>query len=207
MKTIQLKTYGMGRYGDVSPFPMGDLELEIFGIPDISAQFRFLAKCNGAICAESTVSAARNRVTIPREKLSAGRFSCEVRQYDKGTETKIFKVEDLLITDISGDLSADPEIAHLRREIEELRAETAGLGKLAKEEKSAREKAESELKELLAYAHETALGLLKFAFEDYRENVYLGGGTFEEFLTAYGLSLKEFCAEEIKKIKGDKDND
>lgn len=41
MKTIILKQNGMGRYGDVSPFPMGDLEIELQGIPTYSGEFRF----------------------------------------------------------------------------------------------------------------------------------------------------------------------
>ena len=40
MKTIQLKQYGMGRYGDVSPFPMGDLEIELQGLPSYEGKFR-----------------------------------------------------------------------------------------------------------------------------------------------------------------------
>ena len=119
MKTIQLKN-GMGRYSDVSPFPLGELELEISGIPDISADFRFVAKCNGAKCAQETVSATQNRVTIPADKLSAGRFSCHVEQYVRGELVKVFKVEDLFVTDLAGELEADPEIAQLFRRVESL---------------------------------------------------------------------------------------
>lgn len=117
MKTIQLKANGMGRYGDVSPFPMGDLEIELVGIPSYSGEFRFVAQCNGAKCTESTVSAAQNRVKIPRDKLTAGRFSCFVSHYSKGTEVKRFPVEDLLITELNASVNADPEIADMSRRI------------------------------------------------------------------------------------------
>ena len=53
MKTIILKQNGMGRYGDVSPFPMGDLEIELQGIPTYSGEFRFLAYCNNVKCSET----------------------------------------------------------------------------------------------------------------------------------------------------------
>lgn len=144
MKTIQLKMNGMGRYGDVSPFPMGDLEIELVGIPSYSGEFRFVAQCNGVKCAESTVSAVQNRVNIPRDKLTAGRFSCFVSHYSKGTEVKRFPVEDLLITELNASVSADPEIAQMRREIETLKGLTAHLEKMVQSLTAAAEKAATE---------------------------------------------------------------
>ncbi len=196
MKTIQLKMNGMGRYGDVSPFPMGDLEIELIGIPSYSGEFRFVAQCNGIKCAESTVSAAQNRVKIPRDKLTAGRFSCFVSHYSKGTEVKRFPVEDLLITELNASVSADPEIAEMSRRIAELERQ-------AEEERKARVQTDTEAKEAIEYALDIALALVKFAFEDYRENVYLHGGSFEEFLQTYGIDLSKISAEKIKKIKGE----
>lgn len=196
MKTIQLKVNGMGRYGDVSPFPMGDLEIELVGIPSYSGEFRFVAQCNGAKCAESTVSATQNRVKIPRDKLTAGRFSCFVSHYSKGTEVKRFPVEDLLITELNASVSADPEITEMSRRI-------AALERQAEEERKARVQTDTEAKETIEYALDIALALVKFAFEDYRENVYLHGGSFEEFLQTYGIDLSKISAEKIKKIKGE----
>lgn len=68
MKTIQLKQYGMGRYGDVSPFPMGDLEIELQGLPSYEGEFRFVAQCNGVKCAECRVTPMQNRMNIPRRR-------------------------------------------------------------------------------------------------------------------------------------------
>ena len=119
MRTIYLKS-GVGRYNDVSPFPLGELSLELSGLPDISAEFRFVATCNGIKCAHEAVSAAQNRVTISADKLSAGRFSCHVEQYVRGELVKVFKVEDLLVTDLAGELRADPEVAQLFRRVESL---------------------------------------------------------------------------------------
>lgn len=206
MKTIQLKQHGIGRYGDVSPFPLGDLEIEIVGIPACSGDFRFIGECNNARCAEYTVSAAQNVVKIPRDKLSAGRFSCFVSHYSNGTEVKRYPVEDLLVTELNGAFTADPEIAQLRRDFDALKRQGEELQKAFNLEKIARENAEREIKDALEYAQEIALALVKFAFEDYRENAYLQGGTFEDFLQAYGFDLSQIPEEKIKEIKGDHEN-
>lgn len=203
MKTIQLKQNGMGRYGDVSPFPMGDLEIELLGIPSYSGEFRFIAQCNGVKCAESTVSATQNRVKIPRDKLTAGRFSCFVSHYSKGMEVKRFPVEDLLVTDLNGSIYADPEIAQMCRKITALEQQSQSLQQDLNAEKQTRADAEKAAEEATAYAREIALGLVKFAFEDYRENVYLHGGSFEEFLQTYGIDLSKIPEEKIKEIKGE----
>lgn len=206
MKTIQLKANGMGRYSDVSPFPVGDMEIELIGIPSYSGEFRFVALCNGAKCTESTVSAAQNRVKIPRDKLTAGRFSCFVSHYSKGMEVKRFPVEDLLITELNASVSADPEIAQLSRRISALEQQGQSILKELIAEKNARQTAEKEAREATEYAQAIALGLVRFAFEDYRENVYLHGGSFEEFLQAYGIDLSKLPEEKIKEIKGENDN-
>lgn len=144
MKTIKLKRYGIGRYSDVSPFPLGDLELTLDGIPNTSSSFRMIASCNGRVIEQSTVSCVLNRVTIPQNKLSAGRFSVEVQQYDKGMMTKVYKVEDLLITQFESGAEADPEIAQMIRKIDALTAENASLVQTVAELESAVETAKTE---------------------------------------------------------------
>lgn len=133
MKTIQLKQYGKGRYVDVSPFPLGELELEIQGIPPHIGDFRFLGYNNGSKCAESTVSAAENRIKISRGKLTAGVFSCFVSRYSKGVEVKRFPVEDLLIIELAGKLYADPETAEIERKLAEAEREIKSVKKCAAE--------------------------------------------------------------------------
>ena len=196
MKTLQLKQHGTGRYSDVSPFPLGDLEIEIAGIPNIAAEFRFIGKCNDVKVAEETVNVTKNRVTISQTILSAGRFSAQVQQYNKGILAKIFTCEELIITELGDGLTAEPVTEQLRRNV-------AALSKDLSAEREARLEAENKVKEALQYAHEIALGLLRFAYEDYCENVYLPGGTFEEFLKDYGIDTKGFTPEEINKIKGE----
>lgn len=196
MKTIQLKEHGLGRYSDVSPFPVGDMEIELIGIPSYSGEFRFVGLCNNVKCVESTVSATQNVVKIQRDNLTAGRFSCFVSHYSKGTEVKRFPIEDLLITDLNGSVCADPEIAQMSRKL-------SALEEQAEAEREAREKAEEEATSAIEYAQEMALGLVRFAWKDYRENVYLNGGTFEEFLQEFGIDLSRISEEKIKEIKGE----
>lgn len=125
MKTIQLKSKGIGQYLDGLPFPVGDLSLEILGIPAYSGEFRFIAECNGEQVASATVTAESNIVQISADKLTAGRFSCAVYHYVGGETVKKFPVEDLIITDLSGELAADPEIAQMTRRISALEELTA----------------------------------------------------------------------------------
>ena len=194
MKIIQIKQNGIGRYSDVSPFPLGDLELEIQGVPTYVAEFRFIGKCNGAKCVESVITATQNRVIIPRDKLTAGTFSCRVIQYTKGIETKIFPIEDLFLTDLDGNFSAEPVIVNLQNKIKSLET-------LLSEEKAAREKAENEVRTAKEYTDGILFGLAQFAFKDYQMNVYLDGAAdIETFLKSFGITLSE---EDKIRIKGE----
>lgn len=125
MKVILIKPKGMGRYGDVLPFPIGELELQILGIPAYDGEFRFVAECNGVKVCSQAVTPESNIVHIAQEQLSAGRFSCAVWHYIGGEAVKKYPVEDLIITDLSGGLEADPELAQLTRRVAELEALTA----------------------------------------------------------------------------------
>lgn len=125
MKTIQLKSRGIGQYGDALPFPVGELELQLLGIPAYSGEFRFVAACNGEQVASCAVTPESNTVHIAQEQLSAGRFSCAVWHYIGGEAVKKYPVEDLIITDLSGGLEADTELAQLTRRVAELEALTA----------------------------------------------------------------------------------
>ena len=125
MKTIQLKSRGIGQYGDGLPFPVGELELQISGVPAYDGEFRFVAECNGVKVCSQAVTPESNIVHIAQEQLSAGRFSCAVWHYIGGEAVKKYPVEDLIITDLSGGLEADPELAQLTRRVAELEALTA----------------------------------------------------------------------------------
>lgn len=204
MKTIILKQNGMGRYGDVSPFPIGDLELELQGIPTYSGEFRFLAYCNNVKCSENTVTAANNRVSIPREKLVAGRFTCVVIHYSKGIEVKRFPVEDLLVTQLETGFQAFPELAQMEQRISALER---GLSDERESRiayvRNSEERMTALVQEHAAKERKLTLALMKFAYKDYRENVYLESGSFEDFLNGFGFDNTALSDEEIKFIKGE----
>lgn len=194
MKTIRFKENGIGRYNDVSPFPLGALDLELKGIPDTTGEYRFVGAMNGKQCVLECVTAAQNRVNIPRDKLTAGKFSCRVIQYMDGKEVRIFKAEDLLITDVNGNFSAVPEIVEIREEIKAL--QTA-----LEQETAARKEAEAQAQTAKEYADGILFGLVRFAYKDFKQNVYLDGtSNFDGFLQAFGIALSE---EDKAKIKGD----
>lgn len=145
MKTIQFKRHGTGRYSDVSPFPLGDLELELNGLPNASGDLRFCAFVNGMKCADATVTSVKNRVKIPHDKLKAGVFSCRVTQFCKGEEVKRFNAEDLLIAETCGQATADPEIARMERMIAELFEQVEALKNALAGETEARRETENSI--------------------------------------------------------------
>lgn len=196
MHILTIKEKGLGRYSDVSPFPLGDgdLEIEIIGIPAYRGDFKFIAQCNGVQCAQETVSTTQNHVIIPHDKLSAGRFSCRVVYYIRRKEVCTFNVEDLLITNLDANLFSTPEIFSLNAEILSLKA-------TLDEEKTARADAEAKAKDAKEYADNILLGLVRFAYADYRQNVYLDGTpNFDGFLQAFKINLSE---EDKIKVKGE----
>ena len=67
-----------------------------------------------------------------------------MQQYDKGVLTKVFKTEDLLVTDLESGAEADPEIAQMIRKIDALAAENASLAQTVEELKAAVETAQTE---------------------------------------------------------------
>lgn len=194
MKTIRFKENGIGRYSDVSPFPLGALDLELKGIPDTTGEYRFVGAMNGKQCVSERVTAAQNRVSIPSDKLTAGKFSCRVIQYMDGKEVRIFKAEDLLITDVNGDFSAVPEIVEIREEIKALQTALA-------QERAERKEAEAQAQAAKEYTDGILFGLVRFAYKDFKQNVYLDGtSNFDGFLQAFGIALSD---EDKGKIKGE----
>lgn len=132
MKTIEFNQYGLGRYANASPFPFGDLELELQNIPETTGDFRFIGKINGVQCALESVTPSQNRVFISADKLCAGRFSCRLIQFMDGKEIAIYTVEDLLITEVDFNLLATPEIQTIQKNIDAMGAEIDVLQQLVK---------------------------------------------------------------------------
>ena len=204
MREIKL-SLGLGRYQSVSPFPIGDLDLYISGIPKISGDFRLLAWCNGDKIGEYTVSIAQPHVVIPREKLEAGTFSCRVDHYNGSDLVRHYLVEDLIIKELNTDLTAVPEINELREQVKMLETfrvsaaeELYTLGKNLEDEqiKHEEQKAQNEetvraLKEENTKTREALVKMVQWAYNVQNEVPYLDGNTADEFIQTLGIELSE----------------
>lgn len=172
-KSIILKSNGLGRYDDVSPFIIVDgiLELKV-NLPAFNGEFFFIAENNGAsfkqVIPESGV--------VVLDGLTVGELKAEVKHYLKGNLIQSFKIEPLILRAVDCNLSGTPEIVELTQSLKEL--------------KQALEEREKKLNAKFA-------ALLRFAYTDYHNNVFLSGGSLADFLKEFGLKLTE---EEIKEI-------
>ncbi|MDE6597603.1 MAG: hypothetical protein K2K60_03080 [Clostridia bacterium] len=201
MKTIILKSNGTGRYDDVSPFIVTDNRLEIKAIlPNFNGEFYLVAENNGKTYKK--LLSCDGSVLL--DELTVGELNAEVKHYLKGEHIKTYKIEPLLLKEVEGMHSVIPEIVELKTELLNLKTKNAALQtNLSELDNSFTEyKNNADLREMRVYKN--ALALMKFAFKDYKDNVYLGGRNMEEFISEFGFELTE---EEIKAIKGENKND
>lgn len=187
MRTIQLKANGIGQYDNVSPFIVTDNRLELqVELPNFNGEFYFVYEINGKT----------DKHLLPRSgqiifaNLSAGELKAEVKHYLKGELIKTYIVEPLLLKEVEGTLSALPEIEELRRRI----------GNVENSFAEYKEAATAQLERM----ERNFLALARFALKDYENNVYLNGGTVQDFVTEFGFELTE---KQIKLIKGEKEDD
>ena len=194
MREIKL-THGLCTYDVRTPFPVGDLELYISGLPDsINAEFRLVAFNNDSKIGEYTLNRNNPYISIPREKLSAGVFSCHVLHYQGDTIVHRYTVENLIITDIDDTLSATPEIVELNDKITALTAKADEFEERITEQNKALEtanaKAES-LTEELANINAFALRLLKWAYGVECSVPFLDGGSVTDFIGKLNITLSD----------------
>lgn len=123
MREIKLSS-GLSRYDTNTAFPIGDLELYVSNLPTCSGEFRLVAYMNSKKIDTYTLTRDNPRATIPRDKLSAGVFSCRVFHIQGDVVVQHFTVENLVITELDDDLSAEPEITALNTRITELTEKT-----------------------------------------------------------------------------------
>lgn len=126
MREIKLSA-GLSRYDTNAAFPIGDLELCVSNLPTCSGEFRLVAYMNSKKIDTYTLTRDNANVTIPRDKLSAGVFSCRVVHIQGDTVVQNYRIENLVITELNDDLSAEPEITALNARITELTEKTTGF--------------------------------------------------------------------------------
>lgn len=185
MRTIELKTNGTGRYGDVSPCMVTDncLELKV-ELPNVNGEFYMIAENNGK--AYKKLLPRDGALTL--DGLVAGELNAEVKHYLKGVLIKVYKIEPLLLKEADGTLSATPEIAVLKAEISALKKSFAEY--------------RQDTERRISRTERNVAALVRFAFKDYNDNVYLGGGTEEDFIKEFG-----FTEEQIVNLKGEEKDD
>ncbi|MDE6504876.1 MAG: hypothetical protein K2L42_03300 [Clostridia bacterium] len=194
MKVIKLKSNGLGRYEDVSPFLVTDNRLEIkVELPSFNGEFYLITENNGKT--DKRLLPQDGTVTI--EGLTAGELNASVKHYVKGALIREYKVEPLLLKEADGNLSAMPELAGLKAALNALGQEYAAL---SEELSKYKEKAAAQIERL----NNNVSALILFAYKDYNTNVFLGGGTVDGFVNGFGFALGE---EEIKLLNGGNKND
>lgn len=201
MKTIILKSNGLGRYDDVSPFIITDNVLRLkVELPNFNGEFYLVTEVNGAV--QKRLLPLDDAITL--ENLTAGELNAEVKHYLKGALIKSYKVEPLLLKEVDGSLSGMPEIEALNRRICAVERDFKEFKQAVEESKQKQEERARELVKRLEKVETNLLALVRFAFKDNTENPYLQGGTLDKFMEEYGFTLSE---EQIKLIKGDKGNE
>lgn len=190
MKTIYLKSNGLGRYEDVSPFVMTDNTLKVkVELPEYNGQFFLVAENNGNKFKQLIEQGGK--ITI--NGLTAGELQVKIEHYLKGEPIRTYKVEPLILKELDVGLQGVPEI-------EELNGRTENLKKSIDEI----EKNNLIFSETLSKLKMQFFALMRFAMKDYKNNVYLDGGSEEEFIKEFGFDLTD---EEIKEIIGGQDNE
>lgn len=194
MKTIMLKSNGVGRYDDVTPYIITDRKLNIkIALPQVNGDFYFVTENNGAT--QKRLLPLDGGISL--DNLTAGELNAEVKHYVKGSLVKVYKIEPLMLKEVDGAISAEPEISVLDRRI---CAVESGFN-IANQ--TAAERAEKLDKKLIR-ANKNINALIRFAFKAYNASPFLGGGTADKFAEEFGYELAE---EEIKFIEGENKND
>ena len=194
MRTVTIKSNGLGRYDDVSPFLVerGELELNI-DLPNVQGEFFLVTELNGK---NDAAKAIPREGTVMLTGLAAGELHAAVKHYLRGELLETYKVEPLLLKAADTELSAMPEIALLTEKCEVLRKKTEELLESLTQANARADKVENRVKLIFE-------AFLAFAWADYETNLQLNTKslTIEQFLLALGFSAEEFSPNELETIK------
>lgn len=120
MKIIEVKNVGISRYTDNSDYPVGDLVIQFKHVPDWNGEFRFVGYMNGAKIVEKTVTPNSNVVEIPADSLAGGEFAAQIIYFVRGVKTKVFEIENLIITEINDEYKVDQQILEIEKKVSNL---------------------------------------------------------------------------------------
>ena len=198
MKIIKLKPNGVGRYDSVSPFIVTDNRLELqVELPNFNGEFYLVYEVNGKT--DKRLLPRSGQIIL--ENLSAGELNAEVKHYIKGELIKVYKVEPLLLKEVDGTIAALPEIEELHRHICAVERDFEEFKQVAEKKQMERDKAISKWQKTV---ETNLLALVRFALKDYQNNVYLNGGTLQDFVKEFDFELTK---EQIESLKGEKEHE
>ena len=203
MRTVELKRGSVATYDDGSPFFVEAGTLDIaFKLPDPNGQY--------------FVVDGRNKTLIPSDgrvslSVGIGELRLAVKRYIGGRMVESYAVEPLQVESVDGTVTAFPELSVLQKKAVQLekamKEETTlrenGQKQTADELKKANEEVASVKKDAADAVHKLAVVFLRYAYTDYRRNVYINTRdvSFDGFLAALGFSKEDFTAEELAAIK------
>ena len=194
MRTVTIKTNGIGRYDDVSPFLVesGTLELKI-NLPNVQGEFFLVTELNGK---NDGAKAIPRDGTVMLTGLAAGELHAAVKHYLRGDLIETYKVEPLLLKAVDTALSAMPEIASITAECAVLLKKTEELTKRLTYAEERADEAENRIRLVFE-------AFLAFAYSDYQTNVQLNAKslTLEQFMLTLGFSAETFSEKELEIIK------
>lgn len=194
MKTITLKSNGVGRYDDGTPYIITGRKLNIkIALPQVNGDFYFVCENNGIT--QKRLLPSDGGISL--DNLTAGELNAEVKHYVKGSLVKVYKIEPLMLKEVDGAISAEPEISALDRRI------CAVESGFTIANQTAAERAEKLDKKLMR-ANKNINALICFAFKACNASPFLGGGTADKFAEEFGFELTD---EGIKFIEGENEND
>ena len=203
MRTIELKRGSVATYDDGSPFLVeaGTLDL-LFRLPDPNGQYFVVDGTN------KTLISSDGRVSL---SVNVGELRLAVKRYIGGRMVEGYAVEPLQVESVDGTVTAFPELSVLQKRAVQLekamKEETTlrenGQKQTADELKKANEEVASVKKDAADAVRKLAVAFLRYAYTDYRRNVYVNTRSLEldQFLEAFGFLKEDFTAEELAKIK------
>ena len=183
MKNLIFKN-GYGVYEDNTPYIIVDGAVEItLSLPQLSGEFFFESRY---INDKSNVTTKTRRVTnqdsiIRLSDVGEGKIEGVLRHYLRGEHIANYPCETLILKVCDKSVIAIPEIAEIRAENQKMEEKLDILYN-----------AFFELKDILSGWEKDIAALTKFAYDDYKSNVYLDGkDDIAEFKNKYGFNTEE----------------
>lgn len=210
MLQIKINSNGTSKYIGGAIFPKGALSIEFLDFPKITnGEFRFISMLKtveGDIkhLEDCSVTADSPRISINEENLCAGVFKSKLIYILNGREVRRYVIEDLTVTQVDGSYENTPRLDLLEKictQIQnDLRKAQEAYSLLEKNISDKEEKFNSTIFNLtdklnavenqIAVMKENIAALIKFAFKDWKENIYLDGNdNYANFLKEFGFKI------------------